>query len=53
MYVQLIKKHNWFINILKFKLGLGEKNRNQVEVEGWVDNMFCFISLNLRAKLEF
>ena len=28
------EKHNWFINILKFKLGLGEKNRNQVEVEG-------------------
>jgi len=34
MYVQLVKKHNWFINILKFKLGLGEKNRNQGEVEG-------------------
>ena len=35
MYVQLVKKHNWFVNILKFKQDLGEKNKNQVEIEGY------------------
>lgn len=35
-------------------LGVGEqKKRNLIEVEGWINDFFCFVPPSVRAKFEF